>query len=202
MCLVLQLAVVQAELERMKMENHRLRNMLDQMHSSYNGLHTHFMNLMQKQKADQDEEEEEKKPGENGGVLVPRQFMDLGLAATNAGDADDHSLSSGRSQDRSPPGHNMEVASRELGSRKINGIVDDEKELGREIEREDSPPAQAVAANKFPRFNPSENVDQAEATMRKARVSVRARSEAPMVHSIYIHHTLRKITIFKDRFLL
>lgn len=194
-CVWLQLAALQAELERMKMENLRLRDMLDQVNTSYNGLHMHLVSLMD-QKADQDAEEQEgmdvtegeKKQTGNGGVLVPRQFMDLGLAA-NA-DIDEPSLSSsvGRSQDGSPPGHNVEVASKEFGTRK-NGVTDDallleqdKKEFGRGIEREDTPPPQAFATSKIPRFNPPENVDQAEATMRKARVSVRARSEAPMVH--------------------
>ncbi|KAK7312702.1 hypothetical protein VNO77_36774 [Canavalia gladiata] len=194
-----ELAVLQAELERKKVENHRLRNMLDQVNTNYNTLQMHLVNLMQEQKAEEGEEQEvfdgkleEKKQIQNGGVLVPRQFMDLGLA-TNI---DNHEPSSSSGQDRSgSPGNNnnnnnnnVEVASKELGTSKNVNVCDEvgydqqeKKEYGRGIEREDSPPGQAFAGDKIPRFSPSKDVDQAEATMRKARVSVRARSEAPMI---------------------
>ncbi|TKY66988.1 WRKY transcription factor 6 [Spatholobus suberectus] len=194
-----ELAVLQAELERMKRENQKLRDTLDQVNTNYNALQMHLVNLTQEQKAEEVEEQEvfggkleEKKHGDNGGVLVPRQFMDLGLA-TNADTDEPSSSSGGRSQDRSgsPGNNNVEVASKELGTSKNNGNVNDEgvvydqekKKYCRGIEREDSPLGHAFAGdNKVPRFSPPKNnVDQAEATMRKARVSVRARSEAPMI---------------------
>ncbi|XP_021274893.1 probable WRKY transcription factor 31 [Herrania umbratica] len=185
-----ELAVLQAELERMMEENQRLRETLSQVTSNYNAVQMHLVTLMQQQhdgKAEKAEEQdpmmeeksEQKKP--NGGVIVPRQFMDLGLAAAAAADADEPSLSSseGRSHDRSgSPHNNTEVASKEFGLRKSGN-----SEEGRGTGREDSPDqgSQGWGANKVPRFNSSKNVDQTEATMRKARVSVRARSEAPMI---------------------
>lgn len=196
-----EMVVLQAELERMKVENHRLRNMLDQVNNNYNALQMHVVSLMQEQKGEEEDEEhqqkqvfdgklEEEKQIGNGGALVPRQFMDLGLA-TNA-DTAEPSLSSsvGRSQDRSKsPTNNIEVASKEFGTCRKNGsasdegpVFEDKKELSRGIEREDSPSDQGVPANNnVPKFSPPRNADQAEATMRKARVSVRARSEAPMI---------------------
>ena len=215
--LFFQLAVLQAELERMKVENHRLRDMLDEVNTNYSALQMHLMNLMQEQKAKQAEEQEvfdgkleenkKKKRKQGESVLVPRHFMDLGLA-TNA-DADGPSSSSlGRSQDRSgsPGNNNMEVASKELVTSKNGnnanvgdeGLVFDQerKEFGRGIERENSPSDQGYGANKIQRFSPPKNVDQAEATMRKARVSVRARSEAPMVcHSLFQFYNLNMIII-------
>ncbi|CAJ1979067.1 unnamed protein product [Sphenostylis stenocarpa] len=175
------LAVVQAELERMKRENQTLRDSLDQINANYNALHMHFMSLMQQQKAAEVEEQEvlggklEGNKGESAGVLVPRQFMDLGLA-TNADTDEPSSSSGGRSQDRSAS-PSAEVASKEVGTSK-NGNVNDEGDDG-----EDNPSGgHAHAGDKVPRLSPSKNnVDQAEATMRKARVSVRARSEAPMI---------------------
>lgn len=181
----------------MKTENHQLREMLEQVNSNYNALQMHLASLMQDQKAEESEEQQVfdgKKRSENGGaVLVPRQFMDLGLA-TNAETDEPSSSSMVRSQDPSgSPGgnnNNMEVASKELVKNgnvvSDEGLVYDEekKEFGRggiNNEREDSPSGHALAADKVPRFSPPKNVDQAEATMRKARVSVRARSEAPMV---------------------
>lgn len=53
---------------------------------------------------------------------------------------------------------------------------------GKRIAREESPESESWAPNKVPKLVAAKAVDQAtEATMRKARVSVRARSEAPMV---------------------
>ncbi|KAK7261120.1 hypothetical protein RIF29_27424 [Crotalaria pallida] len=195
-----ELVVLRAELERMKVENHRLKSMVDEVNSRYHALHMHLLDLMKKQKGEENTEEqqhqvfdgklEDKKHSGNGGALVPRQFIDLGLA-TNAADTDEPANSSlvGRSKDRpKSPGNNVEVASKQLGKRK-NGDASDEglakfdqdkNEIGRD-DREDSPPDQALGANKVPRFGPPANADQTEATMRKARVSVRARSEAAMI---------------------
>ncbi|XAR55360.1 hypothetical protein NMG60_11035411 [Bertholletia excelsa] len=179
-----ELAILQAEMERMNAENQRLREMLNQVTTNYNALQKHLMTLMQHnphdRKLDDDEEQEQinqtsdGKVGDNtkrhgsGGPVVPRQFIDLGLAGT-AGDGDEHSPSSSEERPRSPP-NNGEAASKELYD---HG-------------REDSPnngSGQGWVPNKVPKLNPSpKNVDQAaEATMRKARVSVRARSEASMI---------------------
>lgn len=166
----------------MKVENHRLKNTLEEMNTNYNALQMHLVSMMQDQKTEDAEKQEvfdgkleEKKQGaaNGGGVLVPRQFMDLGLAS-NVENDEPSSSSLGRSQDQSgSAGNNMEVGSKELATIK-NGNASDE--------REDSPSGQGCGADKVPRSSLSKNnVDQAEATMRKARVSVRARSEAPMV---------------------
>nr|QFI57433.1 WRKY38 [Glycyrrhiza glabra] len=118
--------------------------------------------------------------------------MDLGLA-TNASDIDEPSLSSsvGRStQDRSKsPANNIEVGSKMArkngnGGDELAPVFDHDHKKDRGIEREDSPQDQVLASanNNVPKFSPPRNIDQAaEATMRKARVSVRARSEAPMI---------------------
>lgn len=172
----------------MQAENERLKSMLTQVTNNYNSLHAHMMALMQEyNKADNNEEHDQKHTGNNNGgsssVVVPRQFMDLGLAA--AAEAEEASLSSseGRSGDRSgSPLNNGEVGSKEMEMRK-----NEKKEYSSSgiNGREESPDqgSQGWGSNKLPRLNPSKNVDQTEATMRKARVSVRARSEAPMVIS-------------------
>lgn len=179
------------------MENHRLRNMLDEANTNYNALQMHLASLMQDRKAEEEgdiEEQQQQQSGNIGGgaSLVPRQFMDLGLA-TNASDIDEPSLSSsvGRStQDRSKsPANNIEVGSKMArkngnGGDELAPVFDHDHKKSRGIEREDSPQDQVLASanNNVPKFSPPRNIDQAaEATMRKARVSVRARSEAPMV---------------------
>ncbi|KAK3020418.1 hypothetical protein RJ639_047724 [Escallonia herrerae] len=172
------LAVLQAEMERMNAENQRLRDVLNQVTSNYNTLQMHLVTLMkQQQQKDQkgnsnNEENDVKIEHVNGkeGTVVPRQFMDLGLAPT--AEHDEHSLSSSDEQRSRSPINNVEAASKEYSN---SGGVG----------REDSPDqgSQIWGPNKVPRVNPTaKNVDQAtEATIRKARVSVRARSEAPMI---------------------
>ncbi|KAF2292231.1 hypothetical protein GH714_017801 [Hevea brasiliensis] len=188
------LVVLQAELERMKMENLRLRDMINQVTSNYNALQMHLVTIMQHQKPRENNEEheqngldgklEEKKKNSGNGAVVPRQFMDLSLAAAvNGGavDTDELSLSSseGRSGDRSrSPGNNEEKR-----NNNEDGMVFDQEKKGN-IGREDSPDqgSQGWGPSKVARFNSTKsNIDQTEATIRKARVSVRARSEAPMI---------------------
>lgn len=199
--------MIRAELERIKMENLRLRDMLNQVTSNYSALQMHIVTLMQDQKADNNNNNSnEQVHGGSGdvlsgkvekksnGLVVPRQFMDLGLAATNAvaaTDNDEISLSSseGRSRERSrsPPNNNNNNNNKnsENGNNEEGLVFDqDKKGFNRGIEREDSPDHQGWGPNKLARLNSSKNVDQTEATIRKARVSVRARSEAPMVQSI------------------
>ncbi|KAL6975688.1 hypothetical protein U1Q18_024483 [Sarracenia purpurea var. burkii] len=199
-----ELAVLQVEMERINLENQRLRETLNQVTSNYNALQMHLMTLMRQQhqhqhqqqddhKSDDAEEHDQNHPadgkaaeeednniktrkklhGGNGGQMVPRQFMDLGLAA--AADTDE-ALQSEEEEERNrerlrSPGNNVEAASKEL------------YDHGREDSPEDGSNQLGWDPNKVPRLNASKNVDQAtaEATMRKARVSVRARSEAPMI---------------------
>nr|GMD37834.1 probable WRKY transcription factor 31 [Ipomoea batatas] len=166
-----ELAVVQAELERMNGENRRLRDTLNQVTNNYTSLQMHVMTLMQQQQQSHGKTEESKQnPRQNnGGQMLPRQFMDLGLAAGGGGptEADEASLSSsegrsGREGSQSPT-NNLDEASRADSPEKGSGWRSNKV-------------ARSGHASK------SGNIDQAtEATMRKARVSVRARSEAPMI---------------------
>ncbi|KAL8205268.1 hypothetical protein R6Q57_008819 [Mikania cordata] len=158
-----ELAVVQAELERMKMENQQLRELLNQVTVKYNTLQTHFVTMMQQ---NQPVDEDNKKLTNDGGggdlMIVPRPFMDLGLAAPTAvAETDENSQSSSEGRSHDEHGTNNTIDHREESSEQIS--------------------------NKVPRLSSSKNntgnnIDQAtEATIRKARVSVRARSEAPMI---------------------
>ncbi|KAK9056769.1 hypothetical protein SSX86_024132 [Deinandra increscens subsp. villosa] len=155
-----ELAIVQAELERMKLENQQLRELLNQVTVKYNTLHTHFLTMMQQQNQPPEEDNKKATNGDDHRMIVPRSFMDLGLAAppTTAAEPDENSQSS--SEERS---------TRDEHSRSPRVLQPDESS-------EQGP-------NKVPRLSSSKNsIDQAtEATIRKARVSVRARSEAPMI---------------------
>ncbi|KVI02034.1 WRKY transcription factor 6-like [Cynara cardunculus var. scolymus] len=162
------LADVQVELEKMNTENQRLKQVLDQVTSNYNSLQMH-MTTMMKQKQEE-KPNDDRKPSKDGGgdmVMVPRPLTDLGLAAPATVDTDENSRSSseGRSHDEIPRSPNTNIDGRDR--------------------REHSPEQVLGCSNKVPRLNDSkndDNIDQAtEATIRKARVSVRVRSEAPMI---------------------
>lgn len=175
----------------MNEENERLKEMLNEVTANYSVLKMH---LMQNQKAHVNHNSSEGNKdiimnngkGEN---IVPRQFMDLGLASNNGDHADETSLSSSeeRRSGSVSIGNNHELSDALV----LLDQNDEKKQLnGRSIlVREDSPGHdQSSQPNnwgpkKLPRFNsPSKIInDQNEVNMRKARVSVRARSEAPMV---------------------
>ncbi|KAI4363790.1 hypothetical protein MLD38_019961 [Melastoma candidum] len=188
-----EVVVLQAEVERVSSENQRLRDVLSQVTTDYRTLQMHLVALMHDQKPENPEDVPESSPVrrqndrrvENGRLVVPRQFMDLGLA-TAGNEAEDHSLSSSDERSResgSPVKVSEEGGSREIGTRK-SARINEEKEFGSRKRREESPDQEWLPSNnKVVRFaSPSKSaVDQTEATMRKARVSVRARSEATMI---------------------
>ncbi|XP_062106083.1 probable WRKY transcription factor 31 [Humulus lupulus] len=185
-----ELVGLHTEFQRVKSENQRLKNTLSQVTNNYNALQMHLCSLMQSRKSDgkvedgnHDQYDDQNKlngSGNEGTVqpVVPRRFMDLGLA-TN-GEAEETSLSSSeeRRSESVKNGHGGGGGGDELEKKEVNRAL---------IAREDSPDQSSQAGwapNKVPRTTSSGSVkdaEQTEATMRKARVSVRARSEAPMI---------------------
>lgn len=117
-----------------------------------------------------------------------RQFLDLGPSAT--ADTDDQVSNNSSSEERTrsaTPQNNTTVNT--TNSKDAMPFDQDQSSNfrdGKRVGREESPESesQGWAANKVPKLNSgSKPIEQsADATMRKARVSVRARSEAPMVH--------------------
>ncbi|GAB2301068.1 hypothetical protein Dimus_035104 [Dionaea muscipula] len=161
--------ILKKELQLMNVENQKLKGMLSQASNIYNTLHSELVSLMkQKQKAEtiQDNEVKSKdhdKKHEQSKYMVARQFLDLGRPVGDASSDERATL------DRS-------------GSPEVNNKVG--KEHGRGGESPDSL-NQDWGSNKIPKT--SNNMtkvveqDKAESTIRKARVSVRARSDAPMI---------------------
>ncbi|KAI6672793.1 hypothetical protein NL676_000699 [Syzygium grande] len=172
-----ELAVLQAEVERMNNENQRLRDMLSQVTTNYSALQMHLVAVTQDQKPENSDgnwKSDDKK--ENGRLMVPRQFMDLGLAAANNSDSPSSSEGGTRDRTGSPVNNSREPA--EVGI----GLDPDKKESASGRQKREESPDQEWLPNKVPRsISPPKSVDQTEATMRKARVSVRARSEASMI---------------------
>lgn len=195
-----ELEVVQAELGRMNVENQRLRVMISQVNNNYKSLQVHLADLMQRQQNQPvqhkmviDGSVPEEKQMMN---IVPRQFMDMGRASTvnitqhGKDELVSHSsLDMGKSNNDcsgSPPiiesmDHCKSSIHRSTTKRTSGGV-------------EDSPERQEFPAGspgwvpkKVPKLSSGDvDVDHqaSEETMsmiKKARVSVRARSEASMI---------------------
>ncbi|CAL9094134.1 unnamed protein product [Musa textilis] len=182
-----ELAAMQAELDRTKEENQKLRGMLNQVTSNYNALQMHLVALVQQRRASGnpqghdavDEKIEAKSSNKHEGIVVPRQFMDLGPG----GDIDEPSHSSTASRDRSLSlRSHTAVGSADYSAQKSR--IDDKEIVPLDHEkytREDSSD-NGWNPDKASKLTASKTTEQAQdATMRKARVSVRARSEAPMI---------------------
>lgn len=144
---------LQEELGRVNAENQKLKEMLSDMSSSYTNLHKRFMSLMQHQQNQTTEHDQiVKGKAEEKGDGVVARKFMNGQAA----EVDDQ-------QEPEPctPQNNQ-----------------------KEPDPDASELVQLLDRTQLPRLNPSNAADQAnaEATMRKARVSVRARSEAHMIN--------------------
>lgn len=175
-----ELAQLQVELQRMNSENKKLKEMLSHVTGNYTALQMQLVALMQKNHHTANEvvnaKSEEKKQGVGGG-RVPRQFLEIGPSGT-AAEVDDqvsNSSSDERTRSNTPQ---IEAA----GTTRDHIVRNNNGKNGRE-ESSDSE-SQGWGSNKVQKIlNPSNPIDQSttEATMRKARVSVRARSEASMI---------------------
>ncbi|KAL2472945.1 WRKY transcription factor 6 [Forsythia ovata] len=177
--------VLKSQLDRVYTENEHLRAILNQTNSKYYSLQMQITSLLQQQHNLKGESTGDQKiidgvaEEEKQRFLVPRQYMDLGQHAIDDKDRTSHSdsvLLKGRNQNGSSSQQCIEEKSM------ANEL---QKNSQTKIEREKSPAeknSQQWIPNKVPKFNSSQDLNQAaEATMKKARVSVRARSEAPMI---------------------
>ncbi|XP_017700189.2 probable WRKY transcription factor 31 [Phoenix dactylifera] len=174
--------------------------MLSYATNNFNSLQMHFIALMQERNQrngslqwhEAMHEKMGDKRNEHEDAIVPRRFLNLGLAPL--ADEASHSPTEGGSQDRSiSPPNNVEVMSMDYNveenyNSKEAVPIDGERSDGRDVRvtfREESPGkvSQSWIPNKAANSSPSKSSDQQsqEATIRKARVSVRARSEAPMI---------------------
>ncbi|KAG1367969.1 putative WRKY transcription factor 42 [Cocos nucifera] len=186
----------------MNQENEKLKSMLSHATNNFNSLRMHFVTLMQERNQIKygslqghevmDHEKMGDKRNKHEDATMPRQFLDLGLASL--ADEASHCTTEGGSQDRSiSQPNNVEVMSmdyslKENYNSKEAVPIDCERSDGRDVRatfREESPGkvSQSWIPNKAADLSPSNTSDQQaqEATMRKARVSVRARSEAPTI---------------------
>lgn len=199
-----ELMTLQVELNRMNEENQRLRFMLNYITKNYGNLQMHLMSIMQQQPPSEKVEEKFKAKSQDGVKLdvapVQRQFLDL-VPISSHGTDSQHSLSSESRDDleEAAKSNNNEVLSKKRDLCTANGTDKARSDVpvqqpsnraaspiglngqGQEKGNPDSPDHESWTANKSQKVANKCAVDQTEATIRKARVSVRARSEAPMI---------------------
>ncbi|PQQ02959.1 putative WRKY transcription factor 31 [Prunus yedoensis var. nudiflora] len=169
-----ELAQLQVELQRMNSENLRLKEMLGQQQQQ-----NHTAAADQSSQLNHDQNVEAKSDQEKKQGLVPRQFLNLGPRATAETD-DQVSNSSSEARTRSASPQNIN----EAASSKDHHMKKNDHPIGPLDPENSNNFRDGWVPNKAPKLNSAANkpTDQStEATMRKARVSVRARSEAPMI---------------------
>ncbi|KAL5583636.1 hypothetical protein UlMin_016078 [Ulmus minor] len=166
-----ELTVLQEELDRSNAENQRLRSLLSQVNNNYHVLNLHLAALMRQQQQNQ-----------NLATIEEHKMINSGLLERHKEEVVSHSSMEGGSS-RSP--RNEIVESMECKpSCRDNSIRSERK-----VDEEDGGSERGWAPNKVARFgsgssNSREEEQAASETMsmiRKARVSVRARSEASMI---------------------
>uniref|UniRef100_A0A7N0TMQ6 WRKY domain-containing protein n=1 Tax=Kalanchoe fedtschenkoi TaxID=63787 RepID=A0A7N0TMQ6_KALFE len=200
-----QVSQMQLELGRLNAENQRLKEMFTQVSNNYQALQMHLIAFMQQHQQQQQQQQlqapvlESAQDHEMGGrksedkvvaaPALPRQFLNLGPGSVSQEPDELSNSSSGeRTHSGSQHNNNLEIASKRPRSDQENSR--DGKGLA---DREDSPDSETQGwsrNNKAAKLGNNGNVvcetkqveqQPTEATMRKARVSVRARSEAPMI---------------------
>nr|QCV57295.1 WRKY transcription factor [Fagopyrum tataricum] len=158
-----ELAKLQVELEQMNIENERLKGMLAQVSQNYTALQMHVVAIMQQHQ----NQIQQEKQNQNLQVINSQEMVQ---AKPEPSENKPHQFME--------PGPYEPSDQTSLEER----TVDDP--LGKRDESPDSD-NQGWVANKVPKLSPpidnQQTTASTEATMRKARVSVRARSEAPMI---------------------
>ncbi|KAJ9171645.1 hypothetical protein P3X46_014981 [Hevea brasiliensis] len=164
-----ELKKLQAELDRLHDENKNLRSILDQISKSYKELQAQLLMAMQKQAKGNRGEQKGKLNGIASPIMSPQQFMDPRPFA--ALDVNDPSVSDDKAQDVSVSPTNTTEALSQINPGKQASTDDGLDQT-----------SQSWGSPKSPRLEPGKNEEQVpEVPFRKARVSVRARSEAPLI---------------------
>ncbi|KAJ0978737.1 hypothetical protein J5N97_014211 [Dioscorea zingiberensis] len=171
------LVALQAELDRLGDENRKLRSMLDHLMKNYTDLQNQLLLAMQQQARKAEDSQKDNMNGMPSPVpLTAKQFMDPGPTCMQ--DTEDPSKSGEEEEEPSPLRNHLDHAS----SFKEQAIVPLTK---RRLPTDNIPSEQTSpswVSNKSPKQAQERNSDQtSELACRKARVSVRARSDAPMI---------------------
>ncbi|KEH29704.1 WRKY1b transcription factor [Medicago truncatula] len=184
-----ELAILQGELKQTKMENCRLKLMYDQLKTDYNNMRMHNKKVMQDRKVKEvkgkeaiDGKFKEKKRIENGGLLEPRKFMDLGSTTNKVKEVKGQDVSDGKFElvQRQCRDlvliNNVETAMDHEASSSSMRKPRSKDQLGSTLKSIEEASKELVLSK-----NEDVNVDNAEATSTKARVTIRARSQETMI---------------------
>ncbi|XWS31908.1 hypothetical protein CRYUN_Cryun23aG0116000 [Craigia yunnanensis] len=171
-----EMSALKIELERSHEENRKLRSMLDQITKNYNELQGQLFMALQKQTLRNQREQKDAVNGMSSPIMSVQQFMDPRPPA--ALDVNEPSASDDKTQELSAsPTNAMGVVSKERDHQMI-------QIPGKHVSVEDGTDqtTQSWGSPKSPKVDQSKNEEQvSEVPFRKARVSVRARSEAPSI---------------------
>ncbi|KAF1868642.1 hypothetical protein Lal_00036080 [Lupinus albus] len=178
-----ELAALLAELQDMNAENLRLRELVDQVINDYNTLHLQLIKMMQTQHSHGGEQAIEEKGKKEG--KVPRPFLEMG-GFGGRDKAFQQSLEGSKNLVELMENKNVQ----QICTTRDNIVLErnkDNNSKARIMEESTSDQAFQLGwlSNKVPRLNYlMDHVDQPSETMsiiKKARVSVRARSESSMI---------------------
>ncbi|KAI3456905.1 hypothetical protein Pfo_013568 [Paulownia fortunei] len=170
--------VLKAELDRMNTENEGLRAILNQINDKYYSLKKHIISLLHHQQNPTAENKSDDHKmiykaaaeEEKHGFMIPKDFTDAGQR--------------GLMEDKD--GNNQDCSSSPLCREEMSIAYGLQNNSKTRTEREESPEKsfrEWIPNKVLPEPHSSKDLDHqaTEATMKKARVSVRARSEAPMI---------------------
>ncbi|KAJ8748642.1 hypothetical protein K2173_008087 [Erythroxylum novogranatense] len=163
-----ELSMLETELDRVHNENKRLKSMLDQVTRSYKDLQAQLLMAMQKQAHGNREKQRGDQSGNSSFIMSAQQLMDPRSSATL--DVSDPSISDEKTQEVSAsPTQTADVMSQIPGKQpSVEDCLD-----------QTSQSSGSPKSSKLDQGKPGEQVP--EIPLRKARVSVRARSEAPLI---------------------
>ncbi|XP_030460473.1 probable WRKY transcription factor 47 [Syzygium oleosum] len=175
-----EMRMLRVELERLHEENHKLRSMLDQISKNYGNLHAQLLMAMQKQAhLNLREQQRDEMTSMSSPTKSAQQLMDLRPTCAAIDDANDEEKT--REVSVSPT-TTMEVMSKESDHIHTPPLNSTNNNNNHSIE-DGYRTSQSWGSPKSPRLEPPKGGDEpmADAPFRKARVSVRARSEAPSI---------------------
>ncbi|XP_006492428.2 probable WRKY transcription factor 47 isoform X2 [Citrus sinensis] len=177
-----ELSELKGELQRLHEENRKLRNMLDQTTKSYNDLQSQLLLAMQKLAHGSPQGQVNLAGAFNGmpsPLMLAQQFMDPRPSA--ALNVNEPSVSDDKTRELSAsPANTAEVISKELDHPLTKNNIPGKQVSNSEDGAETS---QSWGSPKSPKLDhqPKNDEQVSEVPFRKARVSVRARSEAPLI---------------------
>ncbi|XP_010279671.1 PREDICTED: probable WRKY transcription factor 47 [Nelumbo nucifera] len=170
----IQLSTLQVERDRLIEENRKLRSMLDQITKNYSALQTQLLLVMQRQKRENEHDEQrDDRNGMSSSTLSAQQFMDPGPSGALDLDEQLHSDDEETQEQLPSPTSNK------------RDHVHDTNQISKKRQSIDDGPEQTPQSwggQKSPELAKAKGVEQvSEVPCRKARVSVRARSDAPLI---------------------